>query len=154
MTCLPTDPWWKWILIFFDILTCLSLAHWNHTWLNNHEDMGQYQGSFCTTHHLMLVIICTKYGRNPSRTVCALERIRQNVPYFSSVFEKSSLNDIEDISEGHRSLCATRPLMIAIKSTWYGNNPPRTVNVTERTQHTGRTDGVKAIYPQQLRFAV
>ena len=45
--------------------------------------------------------MCTKYGKNPSRTVCAVELTRQNVPYFSSFIAKSWLNDLEDIGQGH-----------------------------------------------------
>ena len=55
----------------------------------------------------MLVIICAKYGKNPSGTVCAVERTQQDVPYFSSFIKKSWLNDLEDISQGQRSLCIT-----------------------------------------------
>ena len=40
------------------------------------------------THPLMIVIICAKYNRNPSRTVDATERTR---------FSKSRSNDLEDI---------------------------------------------------------
>ena len=37
------------------------------------EDIGQGQGSSHATHPLMPLIICTKYGKNPSRTVDATE---------------------------------------------------------------------------------
>ena len=47
------------------------------------------------------MIMCAKYGKNPSRTVCAVERKQQHVPYFSSFITKSWLNDLEDIGEGH-----------------------------------------------------
>ena len=40
---------------------------------NDLEDIGQGQRSSHETHLLMLVIICTKYGKNPSRTVDATE---------------------------------------------------------------------------------
>ena len=33
------------------------------------EDIGQGQRSLYATHPLMLVIICAKYGKNPSRIV-------------------------------------------------------------------------------------
>ena len=36
---------------------------------NGLEDIGQVQRSLYATHSLMLVIICIKYGKNPSRTV-------------------------------------------------------------------------------------
>ena len=53
---------------------------------------------------IMLLIICAKYGRKPSRTVCAVERTREEGPYFSSFIAKSWLNDLEDIDQGQRSL--------------------------------------------------
>ena len=43
---------------------------------NDLEDIGQGQRSSHATHLLMLEIICTKYGKNPSRTVDATERTR------------------------------------------------------------------------------
>ena len=43
---------------------------------NDLEDIGQGQRSTHVTHLLMLVIICTKYGKNPSRTVDATEQTR------------------------------------------------------------------------------
>ena len=36
------------------------------------------------THTTMLVIICAKFGKNPSRTVRAVERRWKDVPYFES----------------------------------------------------------------------
>ena len=42
------------------------------------------QRSLCTTHPLMPVIISAQNWKNPSRTVCAVERTWQDVPYFSS----------------------------------------------------------------------
>ena len=57
------------------------------------------------THPLMIVIICTKYKKNPFRTVDATERTR---------FSKSRPNDLENIGQGQRSLCATHPLMVVI----------------------------------------
>ena len=102
----------------------------------------------------MIVIICTKYKKNPSRTADATERTR---------FSKSRSNDLEDIGQGQGSSHATHPLMLLIICTKYGKNPSRTVGATERTRNAGRTDGqtggrtdrrtggVKPIYPQQLR---
>ena len=43
--------------------------------------------------------------KNPFRTVNATERTR---------FSKSRPNDLEDIGQGQRSLCATHPLMVVI----------------------------------------
>ena len=57
------------------------------------------------THPLMIVIICAKYKKNPSRFADATERTR---------FSKSRPNDLKDIGQGQRSLCATHPLMVVI----------------------------------------
>ena len=72
----------------------------------------------------MIVIICAKYKKNPSRTVDATERTR---------FSKSRPNDLEDIGQGQRSSHATHLLMLVIICTKYGKNPSRTVDATERT---------------------
>ena len=77
------------------------------------------QRSSHATHLLMLVIICTKYGKNPSRTVDATERTR---------FSRSRQNDLEDIGQGQRSLYATHPLMVVIICAKYGKNPSRIVD--------------------------
>ena len=66
----------------------------------------------------MLVIICTKYGKNPSGTVDATEQTQ---------FSRSRLNDLEDIGQGQRSLYATHPLILVIICAKYGKNPSRTV---------------------------
>ena len=44
---------------------------------NDLKDKGQGQQSSHVTHLLMLVIICTKYGKNPSWTVDATGRTRK-----------------------------------------------------------------------------
>ena len=67
----------------------------------------------------MLVIICTKYGKNPSRTVDATERTGISRP---------RPNDLEDIGQGQRSLYATHPLIRVIICAKYGKNPSRTVD--------------------------
>ena len=67
--------------------------------------------------HLMLVIICIKYGKNPSRTVDATERTQFSRP-----------NDLEDIGQGQRSLYATHPPILVIICAKYGKNPSRTVD--------------------------
>ena len=72
----------------------------------------------------MLVIICTKYGKNPSRTVDTTER---------TWFSKSRSNDLEDIGQGQRSSHVTHLLMLVIICIKYGKNPSRTVDATERT---------------------
>ena len=65
----------------------------------------------------MLVIIYTKYGKNPSRTVGATERTR---------FSRPRPNDLEDIGQGQRSLYATYPLILVIICAKYGKKPSRT----------------------------
>ena len=67
----------------------------------------------------MLVIICIKYGKNPSRTVDATERTR---------FSRPRPNDLEDICQGQRLLYATHPLILMIIYAKYGKNPSRTVD--------------------------
>ena len=67
----------------------------------------------------MLVIICIKYGKNPSRTVDATERTR---------FSRQRPNDLEDIGQGQRSLYATHPLIPVIICAIYGKNRSRTVD--------------------------
>ena len=81
----------------------------------------------------MIVIICAKYKKNPSRTVDATERTR---------FCKSRPNDLEDIGQGRGSSHATHPLMLLIICTKYGKNPSWTVDATGRTRKVnGQTDG-------------
>ena len=43
---------------------------------NDLENIGQGQRSLYATHPLMLVIICVKYGKNPSRTVDFFFKVR------------------------------------------------------------------------------
>ena len=76
-----------------------------------------------TTHLLMIVIICTKYKKNPSRTVDATERTR---------FSKSRPKDLEDMGQGQGSQHATHTLMLLIICTKYGNKPSWTVDATWR----------------------
>ena len=80
---------------------------------NDLEDIGQGQRSSHATHLLMLVIICTKFGKNPSRTV----RTR---------FSRPRPNDLEDIGQGQRSLYATHLLLLVIICARYGKNQLRT----------------------------
>ena len=71
------------------------------------------------THLLMLVIICIKYRKNPSRTVDATER---------TWFSRPRSNDLEDIGQGQNSLYATHPLILMIICAKHGKNPLRTVD--------------------------
>ena len=68
----------------------------------------------------MLVIICTKYGKNPSRTADATERTQ---------FSRSRPNDLENIGQGQRSLYVTHPLILVIICAKYGKNTSRTVDL-------------------------
>ena len=92
---------------------------------NDLEYIGQGQRSWHATHLLMLVIICTKYGKNQSRTVDATEGTR---------FSRSRPNDLENIGQGQRSLHATHPLMLMMICATYGNNPSRTVDFFSRSR--------------------
>ena len=84
-------------------------------------------------HTLMIVIICAKYKKNPSRTAEATEGTR---------FSKSRPHDLEDIGQGQVSSHATHPLMLGIICTKYGKNPSWTVDATGRTRKfNGQTDG-------------
>ena len=73
----------------------------------------------------MLVIICTKYGKNPSGTVDATGWTR---------FSRPRPNDLEDIGQGQRSLYATHPLILVIICDKYGKNPLRTVEFFSRSR--------------------
>ena len=92
---------------------------------NDLEDIGQGQRSWHATHLLMLVIICTTYGKNPSRTVDATEGTR---------FSRLRPNDLENIGQGQRSLHATHPLMLMMICAKYGKNPSRTVDFFSRSR--------------------
>ena len=92
---------------------------------NDLEDIGQVQRSSHATHLLMLVIICIKYGENPSRTVDATERTR---------FSRPRPNDLKDIGQGQRSLYATHPVILVIICAEYGKNPLRTVDFFSRSR--------------------
>ena len=83
---------------------------------NDLEDIGKGQRSSHATHLLMLVMICTKYGNNPSRTVAATER---------TWFSRSRSNDLENIGQGQRSLHATHPLILMMICAKYGKNAGR-----------------------------
>ena len=80
----------------------------------------------------IVVIICAKYKKNPSRAVDATKR---------TWFSKSRLNDLEDIGLGQGSSHATHPLMVLIICTKYGQNPSWTLDATGRTRKgNGQTD--------------
>ena len=97
----------------------------------------------------MIVIICAKYKKNPSRTVNATERTQ---------FSKSRPNDLEDIGQGQRSLCATHPLMVVIilwliwkesiqNCRCYRADTAAGTDGRTDGQTDGQTEGVKPIYP-------
>ena len=94
------------------------------------------KGHLHKTHPLMLLIICAKYGKNPSRTVVLYSghhKMSEGLPYFSNFIRDSWLNDLEDIDLGQRSLRMTHPSMLAINCAKYGNNLSRTVRAVEWT---------------------
>ena len=81
----------------------------------------------------MIVSLCAKHKKNPSRTVNATERTR---------FSKWRPNDLEDIGQGQSSSHATHPLMLLIICTKYRKNPSWTVDATGQTRKVnGQTDG-------------
>ena len=92
---------------------------------NDLEDIGQGQRSLHATHLLMLVVICTKYGKNPSRTVDDTERTR---------FSRSRPNYLKNIGQGQRALHATHPLMLMLISAKYGKNARRIVDFFSRSR--------------------
>ena len=47
-----------------------------------------------------------RYAKNPSWSVCAVERTRQDVTYFSSFIVKSWLNGLVNIGQGLRPFVA------------------------------------------------
>ena len=67
---------------------------------NDLADIGQGQRSSHATHLLMLVIICTKYGKNPPRTVDATKRTR---------FSRSRPNDLENIGQRSKVITCDTP---------------------------------------------
>ena len=73
----------------------------------------------------MLVITCTNYGKNPSRTVDATERTR---------FSRPRPNDLENIGQGQRSLYTTHHLILVFICAKYGKNPWRTVDFFSRSR--------------------
>ena len=106
-------------------------------WIPSQKDKGQGQRSSHATHLHMVVIICTKYGNNRSRTENVTEWIQ---------FSKSRSHDLEDIGQCQGSSHATHLLTLLIICTKYGKNPSWTVDATGRTRkvngHTGtQTDG-------------
>ena len=98
------------------------------------EYIGQGVRSLCAKHTLMLMVIYAKLGSNSSRTVCAVERTRKDVPYFNSLIAKPWPNDLEGIGQGQRSLCMAHPLILVIMCAYYRKNPFRTVCAVEWTR--------------------
>ena len=89
---------------------------------NDFEDIGHCQGSLYATHPLILMIICAKYYKNPSRTVDFFSRSRtKNV-------KNSAKIQISRFWKKHNTLT------IVIICAKYKKNPSRTVDATERTR--------------------
>ena len=67
------------------------------SWLNYLQGICQGQRSLCTTHPLVLVIICAQYRKNPSRTVGVTEWTRHarhmfSENLFSAVMKQAALH--------------------------------------------------------------
>ena len=113
--------------------------------LNDLDDIGQGQRSWCMTQPLMLVIICAKFRNDPFRTVAAVECTQQDVSYFSSCICLWQ-RDLEKIFQGQKSLHPTLHLKLVIICPKYGKHPSKTVGVTEwiwritNKQNNGPTD--------------
>ena len=73
-----------------------------------------------------LVIICAKYGNNPSRTVDFFFKVK------AEKFKKFAPNSTFQILK--KKYHATHPLTIVIICAKYTKNPSRTVDATERTR--------------------
>ena len=106
-------------------LKTLERTRFSNSRSNDLEDIGQGQRSSHATHLLMLVIICIKYRKNPSRTVDATER---------TWFSRPRPNDLEDIGQGQNSLYATHPLILVIICAKHGKNLSRTVDFFSQGQ--------------------
>ena len=89
----------------------------------------------------MIVIICAKQKKNPSRTVDATEQ---------TWFSKSRPNDLEDIGQGQVSSHATKPLMLLIICTQYGKNPSWTVDAIG---WTGKVNGHTVVLIKFLPYS-
>ena len=93
---------------------------------NDLEDIGQGQRLLYATHPLILVIICAKYGKNPSRTVeFFFQGWGRKILKICQKFKFQILNKMS---------YATHPLMIVIICAKYKKNPSTIVDTTERTR--------------------
>ena len=74
------------------------------------------------------MIICAKYGKNPSRTVDFFSRSRmKNLKNLAKI-------QISRFWKNRNTRHPPPPLMIVIICAKYKKNPPRTVDATERTR--------------------
>ena len=105
------------------------------------------------THPLMQVIICAKYGKNPSKSVCAIEWTWQDVTYFSSFIAKPWMNDLEEFKSRSKIIMPdihSHPndhLCIIWKEPI--QNCRRYIADTA-CRMDGQTDGMKLIYPNNI----
>ena len=74
-----------------------------------------------------------KYGKNPFRTVSAVERTWEDVPYYGSFIANSWLNDLKDTGQGQKSSHATHTLILVINDRFvkYWKNPSTIVSAVE-----------------------
>ena len=120
--------------VYFKTRNCRSVVYWDTAQPDRKTSKDHCELDLWPIDPLiMLVTICAKYGKNMSRTVCAVEQSGQVVPYFSSFIAKSWPNDFEDIGQGQRTLHATHPFMLVIICATYIKIPSRTVCTVEQT---------------------
>ena len=94
----------------------------------------------CTRHILACKL---PFAPNIKESVqnCMRCRADTRCEMFSCFIAKLRLNDLADIGQDLKLLCATHPLMLVIICALFGKNLSRTVGVTERARDAGRTDG-------------
>ena len=128
------------------------LAFFCNSWLNDLKDIGQGQRSLCVTHPLISVITCAQYGKNPSRTIRAVERTLNDLPYFSRFFFLFSV--MAEWPRRYRSrskfiMCDTPSHASDHLCLIWKESIQKCRNYGADTEFgmDGRTDGVKPMYP-------
>ena len=112
------------------------------SWLKDLEDKGQSKRSLCATYPLTLLIICIKYGKNPSSTERVVDWTRQDVPYRISFDAKLGLNHLEDVGRDQRSLCGnTQPRTSGYLCQMWKESINNRLSRADTRAHHGRTYG-------------
>ena len=93
---------------------------------NDFEDIGHCQESLYATHPLILMIICAKYDKNPSRTVDFFFKVKAK--FFLKIWQKFKFPDSE------KNITLDTPSNDSDHCAKYKKNPSRTVDATERTR--------------------